>query len=54
MTHDVQKLSPDDKFGVCTVSNLDKLTYETTKTSFPNHLNKCKKPVSTQYATKIT
>ena len=46
------KLSPNDKFGVCTVSNLDKLTYETTQTSFPNHLNKCKKLFSPQYATR--
>ena len=35
-----------------TVTNFDKPAYETTRTSFPDHLGKCKKPPLAQCATK--
>ena len=51
-TLNAQKLAPNNRFRSCIVSNLDKPAYETTHTSFLNHLDKCKKPFSPQYATR--
>ena len=39
-------------FSSHTVTNVNEPAYETTRTSFPDHLGKCKKPPSAQCATK--
>ena len=47
-----QKLGPNDMSSNHTVTNFDEPAYETTRTSFPDHLGKCKKPPLAQCATK--
>ena len=51
-TLDSQKLVPNNMSSSHTVTNFDKLAYETTRASFPDHLGKCKKPPLAQCATK--
>ena len=47
-----QKLVPNNMSSSHTVTNFNEPTYETTRTSFPNHLGKCKRPPLAQCATK--
>ena len=47
-----QKLAPNSMSSSHTGTNFDEPAYKTTRTSFPDHLGKCKKPPLAQCATK--
>ena len=51
-TIDSRKLVPNNTSSSHTVTNFDEPTYETTRTSFLDHLGECKKLLSTPYAIK--
>ena len=50
--NDSQKLVPNNTSSSHTVTNFDEQTFETTRISFLDHLDECKKPLSTSYAIK--
>ena len=47
-----RKLAPNNTFSSHGITNVDEPAHETTRKSFPDHLDKCKKLLETQCATK--
>ena len=50
--NDSRKLVPNNTSSSHTVTNFDEQTFETTRISFLDHLDECKKPLSTSYTIK--
>ena len=50
--NDSRKLVPNNTSSSHTATNFDEQTFETTRISFLDHLDECKKPLSTSYAIK--